>query len=89
MLNEKHLVISKNEKIDPELNKLELSIGTRQRLNTAISNGLSIYFLQLCVKAYQAGEITYHKALEMLFLPINEAISLLNDMYLFIEVNEQ
>lgn len=85
LLREPRLVIKQEEKYDPEIPP-DLSPGARERLTSAIREGLSWGFLQLCAEAYQRGEITYHKVLEMLLLPIQEGISLLREIPLFVEV---
>ncbi len=85
LLHEPRLVIKREEKFDPEIPPT-LSIGARDRLTRAIREGLSWNFLQLCAEAYRRGEITYHKVLEMLLLPIQEGISLLYEIPLFVEV---
>lgn len=87
LLRDRSIVIKAVEKFDPEI-PFELSVGAKERLTQAIRNGLSWYFLQLCAEAYRRGEITYHKALEMLFLPMHEGMNLLNQISLFMEVSE-
>lgn len=87
LLIDRRLVIKADEKIDPEIPD-DLSPGARERLTQAIRNGLSWHFLRLAAEAYQRGEITYHKVLEMLLIPIEEGISLLNEIPLFVEVSE-
>jgi len=86
LLRDRRLVIKAEEKIDPEIPD-DLSPGAKERLTKAIRNGLSWYFLQLCAEAYRRGEITYHRVLEMLFLPIEEGMTLLNEIPLFLEVS--
>jgi Zn-dependent peptidase ImmA (M78 family) len=87
LLNDRRLVIKREEKFDPEIPP-ELSAGTKERLTQAIRSGLSWYFLRLCAEAYRRGEITYHKVLEMLLLPIEEGIALLNEIPVFLEVSQ-
>ena len=87
LFEDKHLVIKAEEKFDPEIPP-ELSPGAKERLTKAIRNGLSWHFLQLCAEAYRRGDITYHKVLEMLFLPIEEGVVLLNEIPMFIEVSQ-
>lgn len=88
LFRDRSLVIKAAEKFDPEIPP-ELSEGTKERLTKAIRNGLSWHFLQLCREAYQQGEVTYHKVLEMLMLPVEEGIELLNDIVMFIEVDDR
>jgi len=87
LLKDKRLVIKAEEKFDPEI-PLDLPPGTKERLTQAIRNGLSWHFLQLCAETYRRGDITYHKVLEMLFLPVEEGVALLNEIPMFIEVSQ-
>lgn len=87
LTRDRRLVIKAEEKFDPEIPP-NLSIGAKERLTKAIRHGLSWHFLQLCGEAYRREEITYHKVLEMLFLPIEEGIALLNEVPMFVEVSE-
>ena len=67
---------------------MRTTIGTKDRLTQAIRSGLSWHFLQLSAGAYRRGEITYHKVLEMLLLPIEDGIALLNEIPVFVEVSQ-
>jgi Zn-dependent peptidase ImmA (M78 family) len=87
LLRDKRLVIRSDEKFDPEIPS-DLSPGTKSRLTEAIRNGLSWHFLKLCAEAYRRGEITYHRALDMLLLPVAEGTALLNEIPAFVEVSE-
>jgi Zn-dependent peptidase ImmA (M78 family) len=86
LLADKNAVIKAQEKSDPEI-PTELSVGTRQRLLHAIQHGLSWDFLKLGGEAYRRELITYHKLLEMLFLPIEDGQALLNEVKTFVEVH--
>jgi len=85
--NDSRLVIRAKGKFDPEIPP-ELPPGTKERLTKAIRNGLSWHFLQLCAEAYRRGEVTYHRVLEMLFLPIDEGTALLDEIPMYVEVAE-
>lgn len=85
--NEKRLVIKFNEKFDPEIPP-DLSPGQKERLTQIIRQGLSLHFIDLSTEAYRRGEITYHKLLEMLLLPLDQGCQLLNDFRTFLQVTE-
>ncbi|ARV60278.1 hypothetical protein BZZ01_18015 [Nostocales cyanobacterium HT-58-2] len=83
--NDRKLVIKSKEKFDPEIPD-DLSTGQRERLTQVIRSGLSWHFLELCTEAYRRGEITYHKLLEILSVPIENGYQLLHEIRTFIEV---
>ncbi len=87
LMRDRRLVTKAEEKFDPEI-PLDLPVGAKERLSKAIRQGLSWHFLQLCDEAYRRGEVTYHKTLEMLFMPVVEGIALLNEIPLFVEVSQ-
>ncbi|MDF5735382.1 MAG: XRE family transcriptional regulator [Nostoc sp.] len=87
LMNERRLVIKSIEKFDPELPP-DLSTGQKERLTQVIRNGLSWYFIELCIEAYRRKEITYHKVLEMFSLPLEQGYQILNDFRTFLEVTE-
>ena len=85
LMNERRLIIKSQEKIDPEIPQ-DLSPGQKERLTQVIRNGLSWYFIELCIEAYRQGKITYHKLLEVLSLPLEQGYELLNEFRMFLEV---
>ena len=85
VLKDKRLVIKLNEKFDPETPP-SLSLGMRDKLTQVIRQGLSWHFIELCTEAYRRGEITYHKLLDMLLLPLEDGYQLLNELLTFLEV---
>jgi Zn-dependent peptidase ImmA (M78 family) len=85
-LKDKRLVIKRNEKFDPETPP-SLSLGMRDKLTQVIRQGLSWQFIELCTEAYRQGEITYHKLLDMLLLPLEDGYQLLNELLTFLEVD--
>lgn len=84
-LKDRRLVIQRNEKFDPETPP-SLSSGMRDKLTQVICQGLSWHFIELCTQAYRQGEITYHKLLDMLLLPLEDGYQLLNELLTFLEV---
>lgn len=84
IFHDPRLVIQADEKYDPEIPP-ELSEGTKARLTHAVQRGLSWHFLELCEEAYRQEMITYYKVLEMLRLPIEDGITLLDDISMFME----
>ncbi len=84
-LKDKRLVIKRNEKFDPETPP-SLSLGMRDKLTQVIRQGLSWHFIELCTEAYRRGEITYHKLLDMLLLPLEDGYQLLNELLTFLEL---
>lgn len=85
--NDKNLVIKSHQKFDPEIPP-DLSPGFKNKLTKIIMNGLSWHFIELCTQAYRDGEITYHKLLDMLMLPLQEGTEILNEIPTFMEVGE-
>lgn len=86
LFQDKNLVIKHNEKMDPETPP-SLSSGVRDKLTQIIRQGLSWYFISLGMEAYRRGEITYHKLLEMLLLPLEDGYQLLHELLTFLEVD--
>jgi len=86
LLQEKRLVIKHDEKFDPETPPT-LSSGMRSKSAQIIRQGLSWHFIDLCTEAYRRGEITYHKLLDMLLLPLEDGYQLLNELLMFLEVS--
>ncbi len=86
LMHEQRLAIRGAEKHDPEI-PLDLSPGTKARLEEATRRGLSWHFLSLCGEAYRRGEVTYHRVLEMLLLPVDDGMALLSEIPLFLEVS--
>lgn len=87
LLQDKRLVIKHDEKFDPEIPP-NMSVGMQNKSNQVIRRGLSWYFINLCAEAYRKGEITYHKLLEMLLLPLEDGYKLLNELLVFLEVSD-
>ncbi len=85
--NDSQLIIKKREKIDPEISS-DLSIGSQKRINNIIQQGLSWHLIDLSTKAYQQGEITYQKLLNILDLSFEDGNQLLSDMRVFMEAAE-
>lgn len=81
------LIIKKTDKFDPEISA-DLSIGSKERITNLIHQGLSWYFIELATEAYHQSEITYHKLLEMLNLPIEDGQELLSDLRVFMEATK-
>ena len=86
LFSDPELAIRAHEKYDPEIPS-QLSEGSKVRVTRAIDRGLSWHFLKLCEEAYRQEKITYGKVLEMLLLPIEDGIALLNDLSVFMEVD--
>lgn len=86
LFQERRLVIKHDEKFDPETPPT-LSSGMREKLTQIIRQGLSWHFIDLCTEAYRRGEITYHKLLEMMLLPLEDGYQLLHELLTFLEVN--
>jgi len=85
LFSDPRLIIHAHEKYDPEIPP-QLSEGTKARVTQAIQRGLTWHFLKLCDEAYRQEKITYRKVLEMLLLPIEDGIALLNDLSVFVEI---
>lgn len=86
LFQEKRLVIGRDEKFDPETPPT-LSSGMRDKSTQIIRQGLSWHFIDLCTEAYRRGDITYHKLLDMLLLPLEDGYQLLHELLIFLEVN--
>lgn len=84
---DKKLVIKAVSKFDPEIPK-SLSPGFKEKINTLIQRGLSWYFIELCGEAYKRNQITFHKILEMLSIPLDEGLQILDDLKIFLKVSE-
>lgn len=87
LLQDKRLVIKRTEKFDPETPP-SLSSGVRNKLTQVIRQGLSWHFIDLSTQAYRRGEITYHKLLDMLLLPLEQGSQLLRDLLTYLEVSD-
>jgi Zn-dependent peptidase ImmA (M78 family)/transcriptional regulator with XRE-family HTH domain len=86
LMQEKRLVIKHDEKFDPETPPT-LSSGMRSKSAQIIRQGLSWHFIDLCTEAYRRREITHHKLLDMLLLPLEDGYQLLNELLTFLEVS--
>jgi len=86
LIRDRRLVIRHDEKFDPETPPT-LSSGMRDKSTQIIRQGLSWHFIELCTEAYRRGEITYHKLLDMLLLPLEDGYQLLQELLMFLEVN--
>ena len=86
LFQDKRLVIKHNEKFDPETPP-SLSSGIRDKSTQIIRQGLSWHFIHLGTEAYRRGEITYHKLLDMLLLPLEDGYQLLHELLTFLEVD--
>lgn len=86
LLQDRRLVIKHNEKFDPETPP-SLSPGVQDKLTQIIRQGLSWHFIELGTEAYRQGEITYHKLLDMLLLPLENGYQLLHELLIFMEVD--
>jgi len=86
LFQDKRLVIRHNEKFDPEIPPI-LSSGIRDKSTQIIRQGLSWHFIDLGTEAYRRGEITYHKLLDMLLLPLEGGYQLLHELLIFLEVD--
>jgi len=86
LFQDNRLVIKYDEKFDPETPPT-LSPGIRDKFSQVIRQGLSWHFINLCTEAYRRDEITYHKLLDMLLLPLEDGYQLLHELLIFLEVN--
>lgn len=86
LTQEKRLIIRHDEKFDPEIPPT-LSSGMRDKSTQIIRQGLSWHFIDLCTEAYRRGEITHHKLLDMLLLPLEDGCQLLHELLTFLEVS--
>lgn len=87
LMRDQRLIIKINDKFDPEVPP-SLSLGLRDKLTQIIRHGLSWHFINLCTEAYRRGEITYHKLLEMLVIPLEQGYQLLSELLTLLEVSE-
>lgn len=85
LFQDKSLVIRYDDKFDPEIPP-SLSSGIRDKSTQIIRRGLSWHFIELGTEAYRRGEITYHKLLDMLLLPLEDGCQLLHEILTFMEV---
>jgi len=86
LFKEKRLVIKRDKKFDPEIPP-SLSLGLRDKSTQILRQGLSWHFITLGADAYRRGEITYHKLLDMLLLPLEDGYQLLHELLVFLEVD--
>jgi Zn-dependent peptidase ImmA (M78 family)/DNA-binding XRE family transcriptional regulator len=86
LAQDQRLVIRHDEKFDPEIPP-NLSSGIRDKSTQIIRQGLSWHYIELCKEAYRQGEITYHKLLDMLRIPLEDGYQLLHELLMFLEVN--
>lgn len=86
LAQDRRLVIRHDEKFDPETPPT-LSSGMQDKSTQIIRQGLSWHFINLCTEAYRQGEITYHKLLDMLLLPLEDGHQLLHELLIFLEVS--
>ncbi|WP_228055289.1 ImmA/IrrE family metallo-endopeptidase [Gloeocapsopsis crepidinum] len=86
LFQDSRLVIKHDEKFDPETPP-SLSSGIRDKSTQIIRQGLSWHFINLGTEAYRRREITYHKLLDMLLLPLEDGYQLLHELLTFLEVD--
>jgi Zn-dependent peptidase ImmA (M78 family) len=86
LFQDKRLVIKHDKKFDPETPPT-LSLGIRDKSTQIIRQGLSWHFIDLCTEAYRRGDITYHKLIDMLLLPLEDGYQLLHELLIFLEVS--
>ena len=86
LFQDKRLVIRHDEKFDPETPP-SLSSGIRDKSTQIIRRGLSWHFIELGAEAYRRGEITYHRLLDMLLLPLEDGYQILHELLTFLEVD--
>lgn len=84
LIQNNELVISKNDKIDPELR--ETSINMKDRLKPMIKCGISLEYIELCRVAYQQNLISYGKMIDCLQMPFESSKQLFDDWDVFMEV---
>ena len=78
------LVISREDKIDPELSGT--SIKMQERLMPMIKNGISLEYIELCRTAYQQDAISYGKMIECLQMPFESSKQLFDAWDVLMEV---
>ncbi|MEN2775218.1 XRE family transcriptional regulator [Acetivibrio clariflavus] len=84
LLKDERLIISKSDKIDPEL--AGASKNLHERLKKIIESGISLEFIELVRNAYQQNEISYGKMLECLQMNIEDAKQLIDLWDVYMEV---
>jgi len=84
LLKDERLIISKSDKIDPEL--VGASKNLHERLKKIIESGISLEFIELVRNAYQQNEISYGKMLECLQMNIEDAKQLIDLWDVYMEV---
>ncbi|WP_252223188.1 MULTISPECIES: XRE family transcriptional regulator [unclassified Clostridium] len=83
LIKDEELVISKMDKIDPELK--DVSINMKDRLGPMIKDGVSIEYMELCRVAYQQDLISYGKMIECLQMPFESSKQLFDTWDVFME----
>lgn len=84
LLKDERLIISKSDKIDPEL--AGASKNLHERLKKIIESGISLEFIELVRNAYQQNEISYGKMLECLQMNFEDAKQLIDLWDVYMEV---
>lgn len=84
LLKDERLIISKSDKIDPEL--AGASKNLHERLKKIIESGISLEYIELVRNAYQQNEISYGKMLECLQMNIEDAKQLIDLWDVYMEV---
>lgn len=86
LFQDRRLVIKHDQKFDPETPP-SLSLGIQEKSTQIVRKGLSWHFITLGTEAYRRREITYHKLLDMLLLPLENGYQLLHELLTFLEVD--
>ena len=86
LFQDRRLVIKHDDKFDPEAPP-SLSPGMQDKSTQIVRQGLSWHFITLGTEAYRRREITYHKLLDMLLLPLEDGYQLLHELLTFLEVD--
>lgn len=84
LIEDEELVISKMDKMDPELRNV--SINMKDRLGPMIKNGISIEYMELCRVAYQQDLISYGKMIECLQMPFESSKQLFDTWDVCMEI---
>jgi len=84
LLRDERLIISKSDKIDPEL--AGASKNLHEKLKKIIESGISLEYIELVRNAYQQNEISYGKMLECLQMNIEDAKQLIDLWDVYMEV---
>lgn len=84
LLKDERLIISKSDKIDPEL--AGASKNLHEKLKKIIESGISLEYIELVRNAYQQNEISYGKMLECLQMNIEDAKQLIDLWDVYMEV---